>query len=129
MPLDSKLKLDDIARLQSPGATPTKHRVELLHQALGTLGLPVDAGEVDEAKLGKTTSAAVKVLQERAGLDQTGKFNKSTVDALKVHVEDQLLTASSYRAGRIQQLLTDAGVAVDPGERKTRTFGPRPATS
>lgn len=124
MPLDSKLKLDDIARLQSPGATPTKHRVELLHQALGTLGLPVDAGEVDEAKLGKTTSAAVKVLQERAGLDQTGKFNKSTVDALKVHVEDQLLTASSYRAGRIQQLLTDAGVAVDPGERKTRTFGP-----
>lgn len=124
MPLDSKLKLDDIARLQTPGAAPTKHRVELLHQALGTLGLPVDPGEVDEAKLGKTTTAAVKVLQERAGLDQTGKFNKSTVDALKVHVEDQLLTATSYRAGRIQQLLTDAGVTVEAGELKTRTFGP-----
>ena len=114
----------EVARLAVSTAGPSRRDVATLHGALHALRHDVATTEVRHARLGPSTQGALREVQARAGLPQTGELDHATLTRIKDEVHHEHLVRSKYQVGRLQQLLGKAGVPVDGEEATRRTFGP-----
>ena len=72
--------------------------VQLLHQALNALGLPVAKQEVSARKAGKSTLSKVRTLQKRMDIpiDEAVLVDQATAVALEAALREQQLTGASH---------------------------------
>ncbi|HEV2814549.1 MAG TPA: neuraminidase-like domain-containing protein [Solirubrobacteraceae bacterium] len=113
--------LEEVAALRVPRAG-AKREAAGIHRALGTVGLDVSREEARARRIGPSTEAALRELQRRASLPETGELDEPTLERLKAEVQHRVLTHGRYRARRLQDLLAQAGLPVDPAEARSREF-------
>jgi len=133
------------ARLSSKTQVAQVHRTLLRALDIAKLGVRVDADELKRKRIGPSTRAAIRAVQEKYGLPATGELNAATYERLgsiavsiprpakrlKVKTADELrpikrvarLNMSSRHVGEVQRALAFLGYQIDEKEFTGKTFG------
>ena len=113
------LRLGDPANLPAAGKP-----VGELQLALLKLKLEIEPSDLARKEMGASTVEAVRAFQTRVGLPSDGRLNHDTVAKLNAELVHNFVAQSKTRTQRLQDLLQQAGHALDPNEVKSRKFGP-----
>ena len=101
----------------------SKKNISELHSALKKLNFNIADEEIKSRRMGKSTIAAIKDIQEKKRLDATGKLNAETLKVLSADLFDVHHTLSKTRTEKLHALLEKIGFSVADNEKHSRTAG------
>jgi peptidoglycan hydrolase-like protein with peptidoglycan-binding domain len=119
--------LVDIARrlseVRPDGANLPRRDVGPVVAGLAAVVGGVSPADIGRKALGATAVSALRTLQARAGLPETGEVDAPTLSRLRAEVTDKHVTTSAFRTAKVQEMLVRAGFAPDATELSERRLG------
>ena len=101
--------LVDIARrlseVRPDGANLPRRDVGPVVAGLAAVVGGVSPADIGRKALGATAVSALRTLQARAGLPETGEVDAPTLSRLRAEVTDKHVTTSAFRTAKVQEML------------------------
>jgi len=101
----------------------SKRNISDIHIALGKLTRTIADDEINNRRMGETTTLAINDIQKRNNLHVTGKLDAQTLEVINNELHDAYYSLNKTRTKRLHALLEKVKLIVAADETRSRRVG------